>query len=395
MIIKPKVKEFLCLTAHPSGCEKNVENQIRYVNDNMKEQEGPKKVLVIGSSTGYGLASRIAVGFGAKAATIGVMFEKPSNGRRTASAGWYNTAAYEKFAKEDGLYAKTFNGDAFSKDVKNQVIQTIKEDLGKVDMVIYSLAAPRRTLADGTTYQSVLKTTGKEFTNKNLDLKDNTIGERTLEPANEEEIQATVKVMGGEDWFDWMQALVDADAIEENAKTMAYSYIGPELTYPIYFDGTIGHAKKDLHQTATKITKQFSDLGIEGYVSVNKALVTQSSSAIPIVPLYMAILYKVMKEQGSHEGCIEQITRLFNDRELLSTPVVDQDGLIRLDDLELSKEVQDEVNRRWELVKESNIDELADVPGYWEDFYQMFGFHLDGVNYEEDLEPAVPILSLD
>ncbi|MDD4370892.1 MAG: trans-2-enoyl-CoA reductase family protein [Anaerostipes sp.] len=395
MIIKPKVKEFLCLTAHPEGCKKNIENQVRYVKENMADYNGPKKVLVIGSSTGYGLASRIVAGFGCKADTIGVMFEKPSNGKRTASAGWYNTAAFEEFAKKDGQYAKTFNGDAFSKSVKEEVIATIKKDFGKVDMVIYSLAAPRRTVEDGTTYQSVLKTTGKSFTNKNLDLKNNTLGERTLEPANDDEVQSTIKVMGGEDWMDWMKALVDADAIEDGATTLAYSYIGPELTYPIYFDGTIGQAKKHLHATAKEITKAFEDKGIKGFVSVNKALVTQSSSAIPIVPLYMAILYKVMKEQGNHEGCIEQITRLFTDRDILSNTVVDQDGLIRLDDLELSKEVQDEVNKRWELVNSDNLAEIADVPGYWEDFYHMFGFQLDGVNYEQDLDPAVKIPSVE
>ena len=350
MIIAPKVKDFLCLTAHPEGCKKNVSNQIAYVRSKGEIPGQAKKVLVIGCSTGYGLASRIVAAFGCHADTIGIMFEKPAKGKRTATPGWYNTAAFEKFAKEENLYAKTINGDAFSQEVKDQTIEMIRKDFGKVDLVIYSLAAPRRTAPDGVTYRSVLKTTGEEFTNKNLNLKDNTVGTKTIPAATKEEIHDTVKVMGGEDWKLWMEALSKADVLEENTVTVAYSYIGSELTYPIYFEGTIGAAKKDLHKTAQEITEEMKEKGVHAYISVNKGLVTQASAAIPIVPLYMAILYKVMKEKKVHEGCIEQIDRLFLQKQLLDQPEVDEHGWIRLDDLELSKDVQTEVKRRWELV---------------------------------------------
>ena len=308
MIIEPKVREFICTTAHPEGCRENVKKQIAYVkSQNIKK--GPKKVLVIGASTGYGLASRITAGFGCGAATIGIFFEKPSNGKRTATPGWYNTAAFEEEAHTAGIYAKSINGDAFSKEIKEKTIDLIKKDWGKADMVIYSLAAPRRTDRDGNLWTSSLKTTKEAFTEKSLDLRNNTIVEKTVDPAQPEEIQGTMKVMGGEDWMEWIEALKAADAIEENGITVAYSYIGPELTYPIYFDGTIGQAKRHLENTAKVMREKFPKL--QSYVSVNKALVTQASAAIPIVPLYFAILYKVMKQAGNHEGCIEQILRLF------------------------------------------------------------------------------------
>lgn len=395
MIIAPKVKDFLCLTAHPEGCKKNVSNQIAYVRSKGEIPGQAKKVLVIGCSTGYGLASRIVAAFGCHADTIGIMFEKPAKGKRTATPGWYNTAAFEKFAKEENLYAKTINGDAFSQEVKDQTIEMIRKDFGKVDLVIYSLAAPRRTAPDGVTYRSVLKTTGEEFTNKNLNLKDNTVGTKTIPAATKEEIHDTVKVMGGEDWKLWMEALSKADVLEENTVTVAYSYIGSELTYPIYFEGTIGAAKKDLHKTAQEITEEMKEKGVHAYISVNKGLVTQASAAIPIVPLYMAILYKVMKEKKVHEGCIEQIDRLFLQKQLLDQPEVDEHGWIRLDDLELSKDVQTEVKRRWELVDTDNIKELGDIEGYWEDFYHMFGFGEEGVDYEADVDPVVSISSME
>lgn len=395
MIIAPKVKDFLCLTAHPEGCKKNVSNQIAYVRSKGEIPGQAKKVLVIGCSTGYGLASRIVAAFGCHADTIGIMFEKPAKGKRTATPGWYNTAAFEKFAKEENLYAKTINGDAFSQEVKDQTIEMIRKDFGKVDLVIYSLAAPRRTAPDGVTYRSVLKTTGEEFTNKNLNLKDNTVGTKTIPAATKEEIHDTVKVMGGEDWKLWMEALSKADVLEENTVTVAYSYIGSELTYPIYFEGTIGAAKKDLHKTAQEITEEMKEKGVHAYISVNKGLVTQASAAIPIVPLYMAILYKVMKEKKVHEGCIEQIDRLFLQKQLLDQPEVDEHGWIRLDDLELSKDVQTEVKRRWELVNTDNIKELGDIEGYWEDFYHMFGFGEEGVDYEADVDPVVSISSME
>lgn len=394
MVVKPRVREYMCLTAHPQGCKENVKRQIEYVKSQGMIKEGPKKVLVIGASTGYGLASRIEAAFGCGADTLGIMFERPSNGRKTATAGWYNTAAFETFAAEAGYYAKSLNGDAFSQEMKEKAIEMIKKDLGKVDMVIYSLAAPRRTMADGTTYSSVLKTTGETFTNKSLDLRTNKLNEKTVETATKEEVEATVKVMGGEDWRDWIHALSDADAIAQGAVTVAYSYIGPELTYPIYYGGTIGQAKQHLYKTADVITEEMKEKGIKGYVSVNKALVTQSSAAIPIVPLYISIMYKVMKEMGNHEGCIEQICRMFKDRLLVDQTITDKNGLIRVDDYELSKEVQDKIKENWNAVNQDNLEEIADIDGYWEDFYQMFGFRMPGVDYEEDLDVVIPIPSI-
>lgn len=392
MIIEPKVREFICTTAHPEGCRENVKKQIAYVkSQNIKK--GPKKVLVIGASTGYGLASRITAGFGCGAATIGIFFEKPSNGKRTATPGWYNTAAFEEEAHTAGIYAKSINGDAFSKEIKEKTIDLIKKDWGKADMVIYSLAAPRRTDRDGNLWTSSLKTTKEAFTEKSLDLRNNTIVEKTVDPAQPEEIQGTMKVMGGEDWMEWIEALKAADAIEENGITVAYSYIGPELTYPIYFDGTIGQAKRHLENTAKVMREKFPK--IQSYVSVNKALVTQASAAIPIVPLYFAILYKVMKQAGNHEGCIEQISRLFKEKLLEEQVPVDEEGRIRMDDWELSEEVQKKVVEAWKQVTTENVTEISDIEGYWEDFYQMFGFHLSGVDYGKDVDVEVKIPSLE
>ena len=383
MIVEPKVKGFICTTAHPAGCKESVRRQIAYCKEKGMV-EGPKKVLVIGSSTGYGLASRIAVTYGYGADTIGVAFERESNGRRTATAGWYNTKAFEEFAKEDGYYAKSFNGDGFSEEMKNQVIETIRKDFGKVDMVVYSMAAPRRTMPDGTTVSSVLKTVGKELTNKTIDLRNNEIKDVTVPVSNEEEIENTVKVMGGEDWEAWIQALVDADVLSDNAVTLAYSYIGPELTHAIYKEGSIGQAKKHLFDTSKKLTKEFEAKGLKAYISVNKALVTQSSAAIPIVPLYISLLYKIMKKEGLHEGCIEQMNRLFIDK--LPAKETDAEGYIRLDDWEMEDKVQNEITKLWDLVTTENIGELGDIEGYWEDFYHMFGFHYDNVDYSADVE---------
>lgn len=387
MKIQPKVRGFICTTAHPAGCREHVKQQITYTKS-QGTLEGPKKVLIIGASTGYGLASRISAAYGFGASTIGIMFEKPATGRRTATPGWYNNNAFEAFAREESYYAKSINGDAFSKEIKEQAISLIKQDLGKVDMVIYSLAAPRRTMEDGTIYQSVLKTTDQNFTNKSLNLKDNTIEEATITPATEEEMKATIKVMGGEDWKNWIKALADADAIEENAITIAYSYIGPVLTYPVYYNGTIGAAKKHLAATAREINEELKGKNIKAYISVNKALVTQASSAIPIVPLYFAILYHVMKKKGIHEGCIEQMNRLFHEKLYAGSPVTDEENQIRLDDYEMREDVQKEVMEAWEQINSDNVNELADLEGYWEDFYHMFGFHFPQVDYEEDLDPA-------
>ncbi|MCH5251796.1 MAG: trans-2-enoyl-CoA reductase family protein [Lachnospiraceae bacterium] len=383
MIVEPKVKGFICTTAHPEGCKESVRRQIAYCKEKGMT-EGPKKVLVIGASTGYGLASRIAVTYGYGADTIGVSFEKEATGKRTATAGWYNTKAFEQFATEDGYYAKSFNGDGFSREMKQQVIETIKKDWGKADMVVYSMAAPRRTLADGTMVSSVLKTVGTEFTNKTIDLRNNEITEVTVPVATEEEIRKTVQVMGGEDWEEWIREMVKADVLSDHAITIAYSYIGPSVTHAIYKDGSIGQAKKHLYDTSVKLTKEFADRDIKAYISVNKALVTQSSAAIPIVPLYISLLYKIMKEEGLHEGCIEQMQRLFTDK--LVKKEVDEAGYFRLDDWELQDKVQDKINAVWDKVTTENIGEYGDIDGYWDDFYKMFGFHYDNVDYSADVE---------
>jgi len=391
MTVKPRIRGFICTTAHPEGCRMQVKNQIDYVKSQPKTN-GAKKVLILGASMGYGLASRISAAFSCGAATLGVIFDKPADGKRTASSGWYNTAAFEEFAEKDGLYAKTINGDAYSREVKEQVIKTIKEDLDKVDMVVYSLAAPRRTMDDGTVYTSVLKTTDTEYTNKTIDLKTKTLSDVTITPATEEETEATIKVMGGEDWMDWIKALTEADAIEKDAVTIAYSYIGPSITYPIYFNGSIGRAKADLYRTADEINDKFD--GIRAYVSVNKALVTQSSAAIPIVPLYISILYKVMKEKGNHEGCIEQMYRLFNKKLYAEKVPVDSENRIRLDDWEMREDVQNEVLSLWNKINNDNISECADIDGYWEDFYKLFGFETDGIDYDADIDVMVNIPSI-
>lgn len=391
MIVQPKVKGFMCTTAHPAGCRAAVQNQIDYVKA-QPAVEGPSKVLVIGASMGYGLASRIAAAYACGADTIGVIFDKPGKEKRTASAGWYNTLAFEEIAAADGLYAKSLNGDANSQEMKQQVIDLIKKDWGKADMVLYSVAAPRRTAPDGTTYRSVLKTVGEEYTNQTIDLKTNEISEVTITPATEEEVQATVKVMGGEDWKLWIQALKEADVLEEGAKTVAYSYIGPELTHPIYYDGSIGQAKQDLYRTADDMNEHIE--GVEAYVSVNKAVVTQSSAAIPIVPLYISLLFKVMKEKNLHEDCIEQMYRMFHDRLCREKVVTDEKRLIRMDDYEMKPEVQKAVMDLWGKVSRDNIHEIGDVDGYWQDFYEIFGFRIDGVDYDADVDIQGQIPSL-
>ena len=391
MIVKPKIRGFICTTAHPDGCRSEVMKQINYVKKSGKIN-GPKKVLVIGASMGYGLASRISAAYGCGAATIGVIFDKQGSENKTASAGWYNTAAFEEFAHADGLYAKTVNGDAFSQQIKDDVIALIKKDLGKVDMVVYSLAAPRRTTSDGTVYSSVLKTTGSDFTNKTIDVKTGSVSEVTISPATESEIFATVKVMGGEDWKEWIGSLKAAGVIEDGAVTVAYSYIGPEITHPIYKDGSIGRAKAHLAATAKEITNSID--GVTAYVSVNKALVTQSSSAIPIVPLYISILYKVMKDMGLLEGCSEQMYRMFAEKLYGDGVKTDNEGLIRLDDWEMREDVQKKVMDIWQNISDENISANADLDGYRSDFSKLFGFESDGVDYEADCDTAVGIESI-
>ncbi|MBE5959795.1 MAG: trans-2-enoyl-CoA reductase family protein [Lachnospiraceae bacterium] len=388
MIVEPKVRGFICTTAHPEGCRKSVENQIAYVKASKRMEHlvhAPKKVLVLGCSTGYGLASRITAAFGYGAATLGVMFEKLATQKRTATPGYYNTKAFEEDAKAEGLYAKTLNGDAFSNEMKQQVIEVIKEDLGQVDYVIYSLAAPRRTDKSGVTYSSVLKTTNEPYTNKTLDLRTNEIKEVTIEPATDEEVASTIKVMGGEDWEDWISALSHAGVLSPNATTVAYSYIGPEITYPIYFHGSIGMAKKDLYDTAKRMSEEYKESGLRSIVSVNKALVTQASAAIPIVPLYISILYKVMKEKNLHEGCIEQMVRLFArlGSEKLET---DKEGRIRMDDYEMREDVQEQVKTAWKAITTETVPFYADMEGYYKEFYHMFGFCYSDIDYTKDVE---------
>ena len=385
MVVEPKVKGFICTTAHPRGCEESVRRQIESTKK-FGRAEGPKKVLVIGSSTGYGLASRIAVTYGYGADTIGVAFERESNGKRTATAGWYNTKAFEKIAGEDGYYAKSFNGDGFSREMKDNVIQCIKEDFGKVDMVVYSMAAPRRTLPSGITVSSVLKTVGEPFTNKTLDLRTNEIKEVTVPEADEDEIKATIQVMGGGDWRDWIMSLYDAGVLADGAVTLAYSYIGPVVTHAIYKDGSIGQAKKHLYDTSVELMNKYKDIGLKAYISVNKALVTQSSAAIPIVPLYISMLYKVMKEKGLHEGCIEQMNRLFLEKLAGGVVQTDEAGRIRLDDYEMKEEIQSRIAEVWDGVDTESIKDLGDIKGYWDEFYNMFGFGYDNVDYSEDVE---------
>ncbi len=382
MIVKPKVRGFICTTAHPAGCRENVRRQIAYVRSK-PAIAGAKKALIIGASTGYGLASRIALAFGAGAKTIGVAFEKPASGSRTATAGYYNTESFEHFAKEAGLYAKSFNGDAYSAEMKAAVIDAIQAELGQVDCVVYSLAAPRRTMPDGTAVSSVLKTVGAPYTNKTIDLRTGEVHDITVEAATEEEIANTIKVMGGDDWASWIDALKRADALAPNAVTIAYSYIGPKVTHPMYLDGSIGQAKADLYRTAKEISAKYGD--VNAYVSVNKALVTQSSAAIPIVPLYISILYHVMKEKGCHEGCIEQMYRLFAER-VYGDLQLDAEGRIRVDDYEMQDDVQAAVMAIWDSIKTENVGDCADLDGFWKDFYQMFGFELDGVDYEADVD---------
>lgn len=381
MIIKPKVKNFICITAHPEGCREHVYQQIQYIKSRPSLRQN-QRVLVIGASTGYGLSSRICAAWGSGSPTIGVCFEKPASGNRTATAGWYNTAAFEEFAREDGLYAKTINGDAFSREIKDEAIALIRKDWGQVDLVVYSLAAPRRTMPDGTVCTSVLKTMGDPFTSKSLDLSHNVLTETTVYPADEQEIAATDHVMGGEDWRDWMDALKSAGVLSETAGTVAYSYIGPDMTYPIYAGGTIGHAKHHLYETALKLHAE----GIPAYVSVNKALVTQSSSAIPIVPLYIAVLYQVMKETGTHEDTIQQMYRLWSEYLPEESPAVDIPNRIRLDDLEMRGDIQAKVLDYWNRLTDESLEQYADISGYWEDFYHLFGFGFENVDYDMDTE---------
>lgn len=398
MIIQPRVRGFICLTSHPEGTAQHIKNQIEYVKSKGKIANGPKKVLVIGASTGFGLASRISAAFGSDAATIGVFFEKPAAAGKPGTAGWYNSAAFEQEATAAGLYAKSINGDAFSDEVKAKTIELIKQDLGQVDLVVYSLASPRRTHPKtGVAHSSVLKPIGQSFTDKTVDFHSGVVSDISINPVeSDEDIANTVAVMGGEDWKFWIEDLKAAGVLADGVKTVAYSYIGPELTYPIYRNGTIGRAKDNLEGTVTELNDLLKDINGISYVSVNKALVTQSSSAIPVVPLYISLLYKVMKEKGIHEGTIEQMQRLFAERLYTSDGDValDEKGRIRVDDLEMREDVQAEVAKLWAQATTENLEEISDIVGYRNDFFNLFGFNFPAVNYEADSNELVNVPSI-
>ena len=395
MIIEPRMRGFICLTAHPKGAEQNVKNQIEYVKSKGKI-DGAKKVLVIGASTGFGLASRITSAFGSDASTIGVFFEKPPVEGKTASPGWYNSAAFETEAHKAGLYAKSINGDAFSNEVKRETLDLIKKDLGQVDLVIYSLASPVRTNPNtGVTHRSVLKPIGDVYTNKTVDFHTGKVSEISIEPSKEDDIENTVAVMGGEDWAMWIDALKAENLLASGATTVAYSYIGPSLTEPVYRKGTIGRAKDHLEATAFSITDSLKDIDGKAYVSVNKALVTQASSAIPVIPLYISLLYKIMKEEGVHEGTIEQIQRLYQDRLFSGSEVpTDDKGRIRIDDWEMRDDIQEKVAQLWTKATTENLAEVGDLEGYRKDFYNLFGFDVEGVDYKSEADEMVQVESL-
>lgn len=395
MIIKPRVRGFMCVTAHPAGCAANVKHQIDYVKEHGKIENGPKKVLVIGASTGYGLASRITAAFGGGAATLGIFFEREGSEDKPGTAGWYNSAAFHQFAHAEGLYAKSINGDAFSEDIKRKTIETIKADLGQVDLVVYSLAAPRRQHpVTGVVHNSTLKPIGKDVVQRGIDTDKEVIKEVKLGAATQEDIDNTVAVMGGEDWQMWIDALDAAGVLAPGAKTTAFTYIGEKITWDIYWHGTIGAAKKDLDKRVIDIRKKLAANGGDARVSVLKAVVTQASSAIPIMPLYLSLLFKTMKADGSHEGCIEQVDGLFRNSLYGSDPLLDDEGRLRADGKEMRPEVQNAVSELWPQVTTENLNQLTDFKGYKQDFLRLFGFEIEGVDYEADVDPVVPINGL-
>ncbi|SOU87728.1 enoyl-ACP reductase FabV [Tenacibaculum dicentrarchi] len=394
MIIEPRTRGFICLTSHPTGCEQNVKDQIAYVQSKGKI-EGAKKVLVIGASTGFGLASRITSAFASDAATIGVFFDKPATEGKPGSPGFYNTAAFEQEATKAGLYAKSINGDAFSNQIKEQVVNLIKQDLGQIDLVIYSLASPvRMHPVSGKRFKSTLKPIGEVFTNKTVDFHTGKVSEISINPAQGDDVANTVTVMGGEDWKMWMDALQSENLLSEGATTVAYSYIGPEVTKPVYRNGTIGAAKDDLEATAFTISDDLKSIGGKAYVSVNKALVTQASSAIPVIPLYISLLFKVMKEKGIHEGCIEQIQRLYSQRLFGGDLALDEKGRIRVDDWEMREDVQAEISELWKTATTENLSEIGDLEGYSQEFFKLFGFKVAGIDYDAEVNEVVNVPSI-
>ncbi|WP_159239172.1 enoyl-ACP reductase FabV [Zhongshania aliphaticivorans] len=395
MIIKPRVRGFMCVTTHPVGCEANVAQQIDYVKAQGAIPNGPKRVLVIGASTGYGLASRISAAFGAGASTLGIFFEKEGTEKKPGTAGWYNSAAFHKFAEAEGIYAKSINGDAFSDAIKEKTIAQIKADLGQVDLVVYSLASPRRQHPKtGEVFNSTLKPIGKDVTQRGVNTDKETIENFTLVAANEDEINNTVAVMGGEDWQMWIDALDDAGVLADGAKTTAYTYLGDKLTWDIYWHGTIGAAKKDLDKRVISIREKLASTGGDARVSVLKAVVTQASSAIPVMPLYLALLFKAMKADGSHEGCIEQVYGLFKNSLYGDAPIKDEEGRLRADGLEMRPEIQAAVAQMWDDVTTENLLATTDFAGYKREFLRLFGFEIDGVDYDADVNPIVEIKNM-
>jgi enoyl-[acyl-carrier protein] reductase/trans-2-enoyl-CoA reductase (NAD+) len=398
MIIEPKIRGFICTTAHPAGCARHVQEQIDFVVSRPPLRRGPKTALVIGASNGFGLSTRIALAFGGlRTATIGVFFEKPSDGKKTATAGWYNSAAFERKARARGVYAKSFNGDAFSDEIKARVAETVKEDWGSVDMLVYSLASPRRQdPKTGVLYKSVLKPLRGAYTNTSIDMSTDRLETVTLPEATAEEVEHTVKVMGGEDWELWVDALYKAGLLSKGFTTVAYSYIGPKVTQPVYRNGTIGKAKDHLEATADRLDGRLKAIGGSALISVNKAVVTQSSSAIPFIPLYFVILKKIMLEKGIEEDCIQQIWRMFSERLLAEgKAVVDENRFIRVDDWELRDDVQARVDEVWERLDQDNLEDVADLKSYHKEFLRLFGFGLDGVEYRADIDPDVPVPSIE
>lgn len=395
MIIKPRVRGFMCITTHPTGCDANVKSQIDYVKSSGEITAGPKRVLVIGASTGYGLASRISAAFGCGASTLGIFFEKEGSEKKPGTAGWYNSAAFHKYAEAEGLYAKSINGDAFSDEIKQKTIETIKADLGQVDLVVYSLASPRRQHPKtGEVFMSTLKPIGSPLTQKGLNTDKEVVTEFSLEPAVEQDVTNTVAVMGGEDWQMWMDALAEAGVLADGAKTTAYTYLGDKVTWDIYWHGTIGAAKKDLDKRVIGIREKLAATGGDARVSVLKAVVTQASSAIPAMPLYLSVLFKVMKEAGTHEGCIEQVYGLFRDSLYGRSPRLDEEGRLRADSKELEPAIQAQVEEIWNQVTTDNLNQLSDFAGYKSEFLRLFGFEIDGVDYDAEVDPLVNISNM-
>ena len=390
MIITPKIRGFICTTTHPTGCDLNVKEQIDFVKQQGPLADGPKRVLVVGASSGYGLSSRIEAAFGSGASTIGVFFEKPATEKKPGTAGWYNAASFEKYAHEQGLYAKSINGDAFSHEAKQKVIDLVKEDLGQIDLIVYSLASPVRKMPDtGEVVRSVLKPIGEPYRSTAIDTNKDVIIDAEIEPATQEEIANTVTVMGGEDWELWVNALNDAGVLADGCKTVAYSYIGTEITWPIYWDGALGKAKQDLDRAAAELNTLLSAKGGQANVGVLKSVVTQASSAIPVMPLYLSMVFKIMKEQGVHEGCMDQVHRLFRTGLYGDTGLIDEGNRFRMDDWELRDDIQDACKALWADISTENLFEKTDYAYYKSEFLKLFGFGVDGVDYEADVDPIV------